>query len=417
MRSASWEQGYGDFTLAPDLDTLRRVPWLTATALVLCDVQWHDGSPSRRLPRQVLKAQMERAAALGLTPMTGSELEFYLFEQTYEEACARRYEDLTPSVPVHPRLPRSRLDLRRGSHSPDPERDARRRDQGRDLQGRGVAGHHKINFRFADALTMADNHVVYKNGAKEIAHANGCSITFMAKPFESWIGNSCHVHASRFQMAAPPAADDRPLRSLPRRQIACFEGARSLSRHDQLVQALRGRERAHDDAGAGEDRQPHVRVSHRRTRGARTRGDPYSGRRRQPVSRLRRDHRGRPAWNRERGRSRPRSRGMPAIGRKTLSRCAPRRRRRTQVGEWHRNPSDTSSTTPELRANRQSLLNKVVTDWERTRYFERGCASETGHRDHDVRPGGELGRMAAAQALIPLDYVDARSSRPGVARC
>ena len=122
---ASWEQGYGDFALAPDLGTLRRIPWLPATALVLCDVQWHDGSPVEPSPRQVLKAQVERAAALGLTPMTGSELEFYLLRQTYEEAWAQRYEDLTPSVPVHPRLPHPRVDLRRGSDPPDPERHAR----------------------------------------------------------------------------------------------------------------------------------------------------------------------------------------------------------------------------------------------------------------------------------------------------
>ncbi len=96
---ASSEQGYGDFALAPDLGTLRRIPWLEATALVLCDVQWHDGSPVQPSPRQVLKVQTDRAAALGLTPMTGSELELYFLRQTYEEAWAQRYEDLTPSVP------------------------------------------------------------------------------------------------------------------------------------------------------------------------------------------------------------------------------------------------------------------------------------------------------------------------------
>src|SRR5918995_357416 len=123
---ASWEQGYGDFALTPDLATLRRIPWLEATALVLCDVGLHDGSPVAPSPRQVLRAQIERAEALGFTPMIGSE----------------------------------------------------------------------INFRYADALAMADNHVVYKNGAKEIAHLNGCSITLMAKPDHTWIGPSCHIHSS-----------------------------------------------------------------------------------------------------------------------------------------------------------------------------------------------------------------------------
>jgi glutamine synthetase len=88
---ASWERGYGDFALAPDLTTLRRIPWLEATALVLCDVQWHDGSPVEPSPRQVLKKQMERAAASGYTPMAGSELEFYLVRETYEDAWQMRY--------------------------------------------------------------------------------------------------------------------------------------------------------------------------------------------------------------------------------------------------------------------------------------------------------------------------------------
>src|SRR5512145_1810517 len=96
---ASSEQGYGDFGVQPDLATLRRIPWLEATALVLGEVQWHDGSPVEPSPRQVLRAQVARAEALGLTPMLGSELEFFLLRETYEEAWAQRYEELTPSVP------------------------------------------------------------------------------------------------------------------------------------------------------------------------------------------------------------------------------------------------------------------------------------------------------------------------------
>ncbi|MEX2210691.1 MAG: glutamine synthetase, partial [Gaiellaceae bacterium] len=96
---ASWEQGYGDFGLKPDLATLRRIPWLEGTALVLADVVWHDGAPVRPSPRQVLKAQVERARALGLEPMVGSELEFYLLKESFAEAHAKHYRDLTPSVP------------------------------------------------------------------------------------------------------------------------------------------------------------------------------------------------------------------------------------------------------------------------------------------------------------------------------
>ena len=109
-------------------------------------------------------------------------------------------------------------------------------------KGEAWPGQHEINFRFADALTMADNHVIYKNGAKEIANLNGCSITFMAKPFESWIGNSCHIHASLFR-DGEPAFEGRPgaLRPLPRRDDRVVRGAGDLPRaDDQLVQALRG---------------------------------------------------------------------------------------------------------------------------------------------------------------------------------
>jgi len=184
---ASWEQGYGDFALVPDLATLRRITWLEATALVLCDVTWHDGSPVGPSPRQVLRAQIERAADLGYVPMIGSELEFYLLRQTYE---------LTPSVPYI-------LDYHILASTYDEGfiRQIRNGMQGAGMKvetskGEAWPGQHEINFRFADALTMADNHAVYKNGAKEIAHLNGCSITFMAKPDHTWIGNSCHIHSS-----------------------------------------------------------------------------------------------------------------------------------------------------------------------------------------------------------------------------
>jgi glutamine synthetase len=193
---ASWEQGYGDFALVPDLRTLRPVPWLEATALILCDVAWHDGRPVGPSPRQVLRRQVERAEALGLTAMFGSELEFYLLRETFAEAYAKHYRDLTPSVPYI-------LDYHILATTYD-EPLIRRIRNG--MQGAGIRvetskgeawpGQQEINFRYADAVTMADNHVIYKNGAKEIAHANGCSITFMAKPDHTWIGSSCHIHSS-----------------------------------------------------------------------------------------------------------------------------------------------------------------------------------------------------------------------------
>jgi glutamine synthetase len=199
---ASWEQGYGDFALLPDLDTLRRIPWLEGTALVLSDVGWGDDSPVRPSPRQVLKAQVERARSLGYEPMIGSELEFYLLKESFEEAHAKHYRDLTPSVPYI-------LDYHVLATTYDEPllRQIRNGMYGAGItvessKGEAWPGQQEVNFKFADAVTMADNHTIYKNGAKEIAHLNGCSITFMAKPDHTWIGSSCHIHASLWRDGA-----------------------------------------------------------------------------------------------------------------------------------------------------------------------------------------------------------------------
>src|SRR5256885_3815510 len=193
---ASWERGYGDFRLLPDLDTLRRVPWLEGTALVLCDVAWEDGSPVVASPRQVLKAQVERARDAGYDAMFGSELEFYLLKESYAEAHSKHYRDLTPSVPYildyhvlattydEPLL----RQIRNGMFAAGIQVES--------SKGEAWPGQQEGNFKYSDAVSMAHNHSVYKNGAKEIAHPNRCSITFMAKPDHTWIGSSCHIHAS-----------------------------------------------------------------------------------------------------------------------------------------------------------------------------------------------------------------------------
>jgi glutamine synthetase len=193
---ASWERGYGDFGLRPDLSTLRRIPWHEATAMVQCDVEWHDGTPVAPSPRQVLKAQVEKAHGLGLEPMFGSELEFFLFRESYLEAHAKHYHDLTPSVPYI-------LDyhiLAAGFDEPF-FRAVRTAMKAAGMivessKGEAWAGQHEINFKFRDALRTADDHVVYKTGLKEIAHQRGCSVTFMAKPHHDWVGSSCHIHSS-----------------------------------------------------------------------------------------------------------------------------------------------------------------------------------------------------------------------------
>ncbi len=194
---ASWEQGYGDFVCAPDLATMRMVPWLEKTALVLCDLfDESSGEPVEVAPRQILKRQIERAAAAGYLVNCGSELEFYLFRDSYEEAQVKGYAGLDAHSTVI-----------EDYHILQTTRDEyviRAIRNGIDGAGipvefsKGEAGHgqHEINLRYADALTMADNHTIYKNGAKEIAGLLGRSLTFMAKYDMHDSGSSCHVHSS-----------------------------------------------------------------------------------------------------------------------------------------------------------------------------------------------------------------------------
>jgi glutamine synthetase len=193
---ANWERGYGDFGISPDLATLRRIPWLDRTALVLCDVVNHDGTPVAASPRQVLIAQYERAADLGYTPLFASELEFYLYKESYAEAYEKDYRNLTPTIPyiLDYHILATTMDeqylgpIRRGMQAAGIPVEF--------SKGEAWAGQHEVNFRYADAVTSADRHTVYKNGAKEIAFLHGISATFMAKPSENDIGSSCHIHSS-----------------------------------------------------------------------------------------------------------------------------------------------------------------------------------------------------------------------------
>jgi glutamine synthetase len=220
---ASWERGYGDFGLRPDLSTLRRIPWHEATVMVQCDVEWHDGTPVAPSPRQVLKAQVEKAHELGLEPMFGSELEFFLFRESYLEAHARHYHDLTPSVPYI-------LDYHiLGASFDEPFLRAVRTSMKvagmvvESSKGEAWAGQHEINFRFRDALRAADDHVVYKTGIKEIAFQRGCSVTFMAKPHHDWVGSSCHIHSSLWRDGENAFAGETELfRHYLAGQIACL---------------------------------------------------------------------------------------------------------------------------------------------------------------------------------------------------
>ena len=192
---SSWERGYGDMAMVPDIATLRRVPWLPGTALVTADLQWLDGAPVAPSPRQILRGQIERLAARGLVPFVGTELEFIVFEDSYREAWAKRYHGLTPASDYN-------IDyaLLASSRMEPLLRDIRNSMDGAGMYSEGVKGEcnlgqQEIAFRYAHALTTCDNHSIYKNGAKEIADAHGKSLTFMAK-FDEREGNSCHIHIS-----------------------------------------------------------------------------------------------------------------------------------------------------------------------------------------------------------------------------
>jgi glutamine synthetase len=209
---ASWETGYGDFVLVPDLDTLRVMPWQPGTALVLADVaalgDGHvaAGGPVRVSPRQVLRAQLARAAELGWTAMAGTELEFVVFEGGYEQAWDSGYQSLVPAN----RYNADYSVLGTGRIEPL-LRDIRNSMAGAGLyvesaKGECNLGQHEIAFRYTDALRTADQHSIYKTGAKEIAARHGYALTFMAKPNERE-GNSCHIHLS-FR-----AADGTPVMS------------------------------------------------------------------------------------------------------------------------------------------------------------------------------------------------------------
>ncbi|MBG0559881.1 glutamine synthetase family protein [Actinoplanes aureus] len=192
---SSWSTGYGDFVMKPDFSTLRRVPWHPGTAMVLADLTDTAGQPVPPSPRQILRRQLDRLAAHGLTAYAGTELEFILFRDSYEQAFKKHYHDLVPAnqynvdysllgtARVEPLLRRIRNEMYGAGMLPE------------SAKGECNFGQHEIAFRYADALTAADQHVVYKNGAKEIAAQEGMSLTFMAKPNERE-GNSCHIHFS-----------------------------------------------------------------------------------------------------------------------------------------------------------------------------------------------------------------------------
>jgi glutamine synthetase len=206
---SSWDRGYGDFEMVPDLDTLRLVPWHEGTALCLADLQWAGGDPVVASPRQVLRRQLDRLAERGLEAVGATELEFMVYRDSYEEAWRRGYRDLTPAnqynvdysmlgtARVEPLIRRIRNGMAGAGLRVE------------NSKGECNFGQHEINFAYGPALQTADEHAIYKNGAKEIAAQEGMAITYMAK-FDQREGNSCHIHLSlRREDGTPLFADDR----------------------------------------------------------------------------------------------------------------------------------------------------------------------------------------------------------------
>ncbi|MGH6898038.1 MAG: glutamine synthetase family protein, partial [Geminicoccaceae bacterium] len=203
--AASWDLGYGDFAIRPDLATLRRIPWLEGTALVLGDVVDHHGLLLPHAPRSILRRQVERAMAMGYGVNMATELEFYVFDETYRSARHKGYRGLETA----------------GWYIEDYHILQTTKEEGlirairNGMEGAGIPvefskgewgpGQAELNLRYAEALEMADRHVVYKNGVKEIALLQGKCVTFMAKWDYGLAGNSCHIHTSLVGADGAPA--------------------------------------------------------------------------------------------------------------------------------------------------------------------------------------------------------------------
>jgi glutamine synthetase len=209
FKLANWESGFGDFEMRPDLATLRELPWQPGAALVLCDFRHHDGRLVDEAPRSVLCRQLEKSRRLKVQSYVASELEFFLFNQTYHEAYTADYRNLAPSS-----------DYRIDYHTMQPARDEEifravrngmtgARVPVESSKGEWGRGQHEVNFVYDEPLPMSDMHVVFKQGLKEIVAQHGKCATFMPKPWAHEVGSSCHLHASLWRQGRNAFWDER----------------------------------------------------------------------------------------------------------------------------------------------------------------------------------------------------------------
>ena len=321
---------------------------------------------------------------MGYTPMFASELEFYLYKESYAEAHEKDYRGLTPTIPyiLDYHILATTMDeqylgpIRRGMHAAGIPVEF--------SKGEAWYGQHEVNTRYADAVTSADRHTIYKNGVKEIAFLNGISATFMAKPSEKDIGSSCHIHSSLVDAGRQERLRRRRARrptSSATTSAACAPRIRELALFvapvDQLLQALRDRELGADLDLVG-PRQPHLRLPHRRPRAVAAGRVPDPGRRREPLPRLSRRC-WRPASTGSRTRPTPgpelKGNAYEAGGGRAVPVDAARGGRplggqRVRAQDVRRRGLD--ATTSTTAATEQRLFDEVVTDYERRRMFERG---------------------------------------------
>src|SRR5437762_6418515 len=205
FKLTSWERGYGDMQMVPDPATIRLIPWLPKTALIFCDVYTEEGEPIEEAPRWVLKRQLARAASMGYVVKTAAELELYCFKESFEDARGKRYQNLTPVAGYledYHILQKTKEEphiraIRNGMEGADVPVETSKGEWGR--------GQEEINLAYAEALEMADRTALYKHGAKEIAHLQGCSVTFMAKYDMAAAGSSFHLHSRLWDKAGKKA--------------------------------------------------------------------------------------------------------------------------------------------------------------------------------------------------------------------
>ena len=384
----NWETGYGDWIADPVWDTLRVLPWLEKTAIVLGDTFTEETDEEIPVsPRTILKRQVARAAAMGFAVKAGSEFEYYVLKDSWEESAEQglgrspqRFgyynEDYhllqaTKAEPLH-RLLRNQM--------------TEARIPIEFSKGEAAPGQHEVNIRYDHVLESADRSVLFKHGAKEIAYLNGWGITFMAKPDHSWTGSSGHLHMSsgttdgRASLthdaeAGRPYGMSDTMAALHGRDDGAVAGAGDLHRpQHQLLQALRLAV-----VGAGQrrlgPRQPDDRVPRRRPRRRPPRRGPLPGRRHERLPDVRGDDRRRAVGHRAEARAAGRVQGQRLHRDRRAAHAAgavrgdPRARGveggRRDLRRGRRRP------LPERRARRAGEYDSIVHDWDRERYLER----------------------------------------------